>query len=410
MKILMITQWFNPEPNLKGLSFAKELIKCGHEVQVLTGFPNYPEGKIYDGYKLSILKKEIIDGVEIFRVPLYPNHDNSGFKRALNYLSFGLSSSIIGLFVVKKPDIIYSYHPPGTVIIPTIIFTTIFRVPYVLDVQDMWPETVAVSGMLSSKIIIKIIGYMCKIMYKCAKRIIVLSPGFKDNLVKKDVNSKKIEVIYNWCDEISYNSDEELSVFDKNIYHKLSNKFNFIYAGVMGKAQSLSTILHTASLLKNRLTKLQFVLVGGGVELEQLKDKALKMNLNNVIFIKRQPVSYIKNILEFADVLLVHLKDDPLFRITIPSKTQFYMKTGKPILMAVKGNAGELIKKSNCGFVCQPDDPIDISKAVEKFYFMKPKELNNLGSNAYKYYVDNLSMKKGVKKMINVFENVLKIQ
>ena len=141
IRVLLLTQWFDPEPTFKGLVFARELVRQGFEVEVLTGFPNYPGGKLYPGYKLKCLQREHIDGVHITRVPLYPNHDQSALKRVLNYSSFAASALFYGLFVAKRADVIYAYHPPLTVGVVASIMRVFLRIPVVYDIQDMWPDT-----------------------------------------------------------------------------------------------------------------------------------------------------------------------------------------------------------------------------------------------------------------------------
>ena len=201
MKIQIITQWFDPEPTFKGLLFAKELAKRGNNVEVITGFPNYPEGKVYDGYKISALQKEEIEGVNISRVALYPSHDSSPLKRTLNYLSFFASSLIYGLFIAKKTDVIYAYHPPLTTVLSAIIIGKLRRIPVVIDIQDLWPDTLKATGMINSNFALSLVSKICDFTYKQAKEIVVLSPGFKKLLVERGVPENKITVIYNWCDE-----------------------------------------------------------------------------------------------------------------------------------------------------------------------------------------------------------------
>ena len=198
-RILYITQWFDPEPMSRGLSFAEKLRQKGFDFEILTGFPNYPLGKIYKGYTLKLFQKETLNKFLINRVFLYPSHDKSSLRRAMNYISFAISATLFGIFKIKRPKVIYAYHPPLTVGICAVILKLYFRVPLIYDIQDMWPDTLKATGMLSNKFIIKIIYYLCKLVYSLSDEIIVLSPGFKRLLIKRGVSSKKINVIYNWA-------------------------------------------------------------------------------------------------------------------------------------------------------------------------------------------------------------------
>ena len=201
MKILFLTQWFEPEPTFKGLLFARELAARGHEVEVLTGFPNYPGGKVYPGYRIRPWVREQIDGIDMLRVALYPSHNNSGLHRALNYLSFALSAAVIGTALIRKPDVVYVYHPPITVGFAATVIGFFRRTPFVYDIQDLWPDTVAASGMMSNPAALALLGKLCNFVYRRARHITVLSPGFKEQLVGRGVPPDKIDVIYNWCDE-----------------------------------------------------------------------------------------------------------------------------------------------------------------------------------------------------------------
>src|SRR5690606_2008039 len=209
IRILLITQWFDPEPTFKGMVFARELVKQGFKVEVLTGFPNYPGGKIYPGYKIKLFQKESIDGVTITRVPLYPSHDKGALGRALNYMSFALTSMLYGLFFAKRPSVIYAYHPPLTVGISAAIIRFFRRAPMVYDIQDMWPDTLRATGMLSNERVLRGISRACDWVYKKADQLVVLSPGFKRLLIERGVPESKIEVIYNWCAEYSMPTSED---------------------------------------------------------------------------------------------------------------------------------------------------------------------------------------------------------
>ena len=166
VKILLLTQWFDPEPTFKGLLFAKTLRDKGYDVEVLTGFPNYPGGKVYKGYKISLYQKEIIDGIIIHRVPLYPSHDGSALKRIFNYVSFSLSSILIGLIKTRNIDVIYSYHPPLTTALSAVILGFFKRIPFVVDIQDLWPDTLIATGMINNKKVLNVINFFVSLYIK----------------------------------------------------------------------------------------------------------------------------------------------------------------------------------------------------------------------------------------------------
>lgn len=405
-RILLLTQWFYPELSFKGLTFAKELRKLGYEVQVLTGFPNYPGGKVYNGYKIKLFHREVIDEILVFRVPLYPSHDNNVLHRIANYTSFALSAAFIGFFGIKRPDIIYAYHPPATIGFPALFFRLIYRVPLVYDIQDLWPDTLATTGIKNYKIVFWMIEKWCQLIYSQAAKIVVLSPGFKNILIERGVPEQKIELIYNWCAEEHLKSSARNESLAQEL--GMAGRFNIVFAGNLGKVQALSSVLAAARLLQNKLPKIQFVFVGGGIEVALLKKKKIEQNLTNVRFLPWRPMSEIGNVLNLADVLLVHLKDVPLFKITIPGKTQAYMAAGRPILLGVRGDAAALVEKASAGLACTPEDPQDIARVVEKFYNMPREKLEQMGQNGKSFYSNELSLAVGVRRFDNIFRSVIK--
>lgn len=401
MKILLLMQWFDPEPTFKGLAFARELKRLGHQVEVLTGFPNYPGGKVYPGYRITWLQRETIDGISIIRVPLYPNHDTSAIKRVFNYLSFAASAALFGPLLVKSADIMYVYHPPATVALPAMVLKLLRGIPFVYDIQDLWPDTLAATGMLNNSKVLKLVDSWCRFVYRKADHLVVLSPGFAKKLHDRGVPDEKVSVIYNWCDE------SQIVVMDRSNAAKsepnMVGRFNVVFAGTMGKAQALDTVLEAAALISVQYPLVQFVFIGGGIEVERLKQMQCQKGLTNVLFLPRRPMSTISSVLNLADALLVHLKDDPLFAITLPSKTQAYLAIGRPVIMAVRGDAAELVNKAQAGIVCPPESATELAGAIERLVNMTTEAREQLGKNGMIYYQRELSLKVGVKRFEQLF-------
>jgi glycosyltransferase involved in cell wall biosynthesis len=402
MKILLISQWFNPEPTFKGLSFALELMSRGHEVQVLTGFPNYPGGKVYDGYKICIYQHQIMQGIHVHRVPLYPNHDQSVIKRIANYLTFALAASIAINFVMSRPDVAYVYHPPLTTSMPAIVQKLFRGVPFVYDIQDLWPDTLVSTGMILRKWQLSMISKWCNCVYKSASILTVISEGFKKKLIERGVPERKIRVIHNWCEETS--GTKQCGKGEKPALFQ--NRFTIMYAGNFGKAQGLEIVLEAAKIVEATAPKLQFVLIGSGVEGERLKAQATNMKLTNVVFYSRLPMSEIASFMENADAFLVLLRADPLFKITIPSKTQAYMAIGKPIIMAVEGDAANLVASARCGVTCDSGNATALASAVMGMSKKPKAELELMGRSGKSFYESQLSLSKGVSHFENIFQEV----
>lgn len=402
MRILFLTQLFNPEPNhLKGLSFAKALVDLGHEVEVLACYPNYPGGKIYPDYRQRLYMRENIDGIPIIRVPLYPSHDDSGLRRIACYSSFALSAATIGASLVKRADVVHVYQGPASLALPAFVLRYLRGIPFIYDIQDIWPDCIAASGMLNNRHILNAVNRWCNAAYKAASRIVVLSPGFKDALISRGVPSEKVEVIYNWCEENQASPATRDEEFRK--YLGFSGRFVVLYAGTMGGVQSLDTVLEAAVRLEKQNPTVLFAFMGGGVEKERLRAKASA--LSNVRFLPRQPVTEVGRYFAAADALLIHLKRDPLFRITIPQKTQAYMAAGRPIIIGVEGNAADLIANANAGISCQPENPESIANAINAMAHLPTAEREQMGMNGLKFYYDRLCFKVGIRKYDQLFRS-----
>jgi colanic acid biosynthesis glycosyl transferase WcaI len=399
-RIVLLTQWFDPEPTFKGIIFARKLIEQGYEVEVITGFPNYPGGKVYPGYKISLLQRESIQDIEVTRVPLYPSHDGSAIKRILNYVSFAITSAFYGIFMMKQADVMYVYHPPLTSGVSAAVIRFFRKIPVVYDVQDMWPDTLRATGMVSNEAVLGVVSKICQSVYKNVDKIAVLSPGFKDLLVERGVPANKIQLIYNWCDESALAISE--GVLPENFPD--SDKFTILFAGTMGKAQALDAVIAAAAIVQNLNSNITFVFVGGGVEVAHLQELVTAKKLNNVVFIPRVPMSQVGAMLQKADALLVHLRKDPLFEITLPSKIQAYMSTAKPILVAVAGNATSIIEKAQCGLVAEPENPQSIANSAILLANMSSTDLAIMGKAGRGFYDAKMSIDVGVASFIKLFE------
>jgi colanic acid biosynthesis glycosyl transferase WcaI len=402
MRILMLTQWFQPEPSFKGLPFAVALRDRGHDVEVLTGFPNYPEGVIYPGYRIRPWQREEMKGIRVTRVPVYPSHDRHGIGRILNYLSFGASAGILGPWLVKKPDIVYVYNLV-TLGPAARLLRWINGCKIVLDVQDLWPESVASSGMMRNRWLLRILSRWCRAEYNCPDRVVVLSPGFKKNLVARGVPEERVEVVWDWCDESTFPLPAQEQAGPPT--PGSTSRFNIVYAGTMGLMQGLDTVVEAARKLAYREPRVLFTLVGSGVEVDRLRQNAL--DLANVQFLPRKPMAEIGAILAQADALLVHLKEDPLFEITIPSKVPTYLHAGRPMLCGVKGDAAELVLRAQAGITFHPENADSLVEAVLNMLSLSRETRRTMGDNGKRFYREHLSLETGVSRLEALFESLL---
>jgi glycosyltransferase involved in cell wall biosynthesis len=403
-RLILLTQWFDPEPTFKGLVFARALAVRGYEVEVVTGFPNYPGGKMYPGYKILPIQRTTIDGVAVTRLPLYPSHDAGAVGRILNYVSFFLSAWLYLTFAARRADIVYAYHPPLTVGLAAVGAKFFRRTPTVLDIQDIWPDTLTATGMIGNARALRLVGALCRWVYKRVSHIVVLSPGFRRLLIKRGVPEAKITVIPNWADEVAIGS-AATTVAVPN----LPGKFRLLFAGNIGRAQKLDIVLDAAALLQDVRPDIAVILLGSGLEVPRLRSRTNAEGIYNVHFLPPVPMAKVGAYLAAADALLVHLRNDPLFAITIPSKTQAYLAAGRPLIMGVAGDAADITKAAAAGLVVPPEDAQALASAIKKLADMPPEGRAAMGKAGRRYYDTYLSLDHGVAAFDAVFRLVMRV-
>ena len=406
LQITVLSQLFDPENSIKGAQFLARLKLSGLEISVVTTFPSYPAGKLYPEYpRQHCIKTESLKGVPIVRLPTYINRSSSIIKRSLSYLTFGFVS-LVYLLLKKKPDLLYIYYPPLIGGIVGLFLKTFFRVPYIYEVQDLWPEALEAAGKLNeTSYMYKLIDRLINRIYGSASAIVVQSNGFKDVLITKGVSSQKIHCIYNWTNE--YDEVGVSPVCGNSELFK-TDKFNILYAGNFGPAQDLSNVLKAACLIDrtNCAKPVHFWLLGGGLQREALKNEMLLLGLSNVTFIDWVPAKEAAELQCRADALLVHLAADSIYEITLPQKLQAYMFIGKPVLLCVAGEAVTILKSGQFGVSAKPGDPQALSDAAVTLSKMTQDELLNLGSKAKIFYQENMSMQKGVYKTVLAIKSI----
>jgi len=383
MRILYLTQWFEPEPVFKGMDFAKGLAAEGLTVTVVTGFPNYPVGKLYPQYRMRWCSTEQHDGITVKRLPLYPSHDRSVVRRALNYISFAASATVYCLAVGHRWDVIYVYHPPLTAALAGVISGWVRRRPVIVDVQDLWPDSLTATGMMRRGWGTRMLGALAGFVYRRARFLIVQSEGFGKVLRRRGVPAEKILTIYNWADESAVAVS---SAANGNVPALSKQHFNVMFAGTIGLAQGLDAVLDAAKLLADRAPHVRFVLAGDGADLPRLRHRILQEAIGNVELIGAVPRSEVAKLLQQADALLVSLKADPLFSVTVPSKTQFYLASGKPILIAATGEAAHLVEAAGAGIAVAPGDGAALAEAAMQLASMSSDERAAMGDSGARYY------------------------
>jgi colanic acid biosynthesis glycosyl transferase WcaI len=391
LRILYLVQFFEPEPMIKGASFVRALAAAGHHVEVVTGFPNYPVGKLYPGYRLSLHKAEIVEGVPVHRVPLYPSHGTSSLGRILNYFSFVASVTVYGIFFARKFDVIYAYPPPTVALAATVI-GAIRRRPFILDVQDLWPDSVLKSGMAGTGRMAGVLSAMCRLLYRRATRILVQSRGIAATIVERGADPAKIDVVYNWADEDAARARGELDVATL----VPADRFNIVYGGNLGRVQGLDTLVRAAHRAQREVPSLRLLLIGNGTEGANLRALVADLGATNVDIHSGVPRTQIGDVFAAADVLALHLLDDPLFEITIPQKTQFYMAMSKPVLIGVRGEAASFVEAARAGIVVPPGDVEAIATTMVAFARMSPDERSAMGRRGLEAYRRDFSFASAI--------------
>jgi glycosyltransferase involved in cell wall biosynthesis len=395
VKICLVTQWFDPEGGSAAIpgSIARSLQRRGHDVHVVTGFPNYPQGKLYDGYRMRLWAREVVGGVRVTRLPLYPSHDRSAARRALNFVTFMLSASTFGAFFARKEQVALVYSTPGTVGLAGVVLRRVFRRPFVLYVQDLWPDTVTASGMVPprlSGLVQRLLDPFCILVYRAAGRIAVNSPGMKDRLVERGVASDRVDVVFNWVDE---------QVFAPLEPDLRDGVFDLMYAGNLGDVQGLDTAVQAMALLSDA-PQVHLRLVGDGVARPRLEALARKLGVDSrVHFEGARPVTQMAQVLSSAHAQLICLSDDPLFHITTPSKLQAILACGRPVVTSGPGDVARLTQASGAGLVVPPGDPAALARAVLELAAMPTGELEAMGDRGRAYYESHLSEAVGASRL-----------
>lgn len=376
MHVLYLTQWYPPEPAILQQQLAQTLIERGHHVTILTGFPNYPAGKLYPGYRIKPVQREVLAGVPVVRVPLFPEHSRSALLRIGNYLSFALSAGLLGAGVVSRPDVLFVYHPPLSVGLPAIALSRIWKVPFVYQIQDLWPDTLKSTGMVNNETVLDVVGSVAAMIYREAAAIPVISEGFRQRLLEQGVPASKLHVISNWVDHVLYHPESPDAALAERL--GLAGRFNVMFAGNLGAAQGLETVIEAARLLRGT-PGIQFVFVGDGVAEQELRSRVRQSELSNVLFLGRYSHEGMNKLYALADALLVHLRNDPLFEITVPHKIFSYMAVGKPILCAVGGEAAHTVVNTGAGVACPPQAAERLAETVQMLYAMPEDQRIGMG-------------------------------
>ena len=375
--ILVVTQYFHPEP-FRINDMCLEWVKRGYRVTVLTGIPNYPEGKVYDGYGIGNQRRENWNGVDIIRIPLISRGKGS-VRLALNYLSFVVSGFFWKTFTKVKADIVFSFEvSPMTQVLVGCWYARRKKIPHYLYVQDLWPENVEIVTGIRSKAILGPIGKMVDWIYKNCDLIFATSESFVTEIQKRlHVNKDKVKYWPQYAEEFYRPTEEQNGLVD-------DPAFKIIFAGNIGRAQGLDILPKVAKILKSKKRDVKFVIVGDGREKENFHADIKAHSVEDMfIFVSRKPAKEIPAYLCSCQAAFVSFMDNTLFAKTIPAKLQSYMACGMPIIAAATGETEKIIREADCG-VCSKIGCAE-SLAESIIGLNESKNISRLGENARAY-------------------------
>ncbi len=354
MKILYVSQYFPPEmcaPAARVFELSREWVKLGHEVTVLTGFPNHPIGVVPPEYRGQLLRRETVDGIHVVRTPIYAAPNKGFFRRVANYLSYGASASLVGPFLTECPDVLVATSPQFLAAAAGWWLAALKRVPFVFEVRDLWPRSIVeVGAMKPDSCIIRLLEKMERFLYRRADRIVTVTDSFIDAIRSHGIDRGKISVVPNGVDLELFRPRPRV---EARRAVGLSEGFVATYVGTHGMAHGLDLVLDAAKRVRDR--GIRFLLVGEGAEKSALKARASAEAIGNVQFWDQQPRDRIAQIIAASDVCLALLRDKPLFRKVIPSKIFEFMGAGQPILTTVDGESRAIVERAGAGVFSPPE-------------------------------------------------------
>lgn len=387
MHILVVTQYFWPE-NFRINDLVAGLVDRNHKVTVLTGIPNYPEGSFFPGYGFCSNSSQEYKGCKVLRVPLIPRGKGGGIRLALNYFSFVLSSCILAPIRCRgKYDVIFIFEPsPVTVALPALLLKTLRKIPVMFWVQDLWPESLAATGAVSSSRVLTLVTKIVKFIYDRCDKILITSRSFKKSIELHGVSTEDVLYFPQSAEDVFQIATEKQNVAELD---SIPQGFWIMFAGNIGVAQDFNTIIQSAYKLRE-YADVHWIIVGDGRMREWAENEVRKFGLSKQFhFLGRHPLEVMPSFFSQADALLVTLRKEPIFSLTIPAKVQSYLACGRPIIAALDGEGAKVINDSEAGFSCPAESPDSLAQIVLKMYKKSKSERESMGVKGRIYYEAN---------------------
>ena len=400
MKICIFTNHFYPE-DFKVNDIAFELAKQGYDITVLTAIPDYPKGKFFEGYSLFKRRRELVNGVNVIRLPIIPRGKGGAIRLVLNYVSYFFCLSIFTFFhsFFHTYDRIFVHlTSPFFIGVCARKMARQQKIPLLFWVLDLWPESLISAGGISNPLIIKSQIRMVQKVYNQCDKILISSRGFEKSICEKGDYKDKLVYFPNWAEEVKGAAPIDFDIKEIKPFGE-ENTFIILFAGNIGEAQNLDTVMEAAKLLKEH-KQVKFVFVGDGRRREHLQNLVKEYELEETVFFPgRFPIETMPVFMKAASVLLFSLKDELCFNLTVPAKVQFYMSQGKPILAMINGDGAELVKEADCGIAVNAGDYEALAKAVYSMSEMAKDDLEILGNNGKRFYRNNFTKEQRMNQL-----------
>lgn len=378
MRLLVVSQYFWPE-NFRINDLVAELVRRGHKVTLLTGLPNYPDGEVFSAYRDDPAGYARYEGAEIIRVPLV-SRGRGNLRLMLNYLSFAVSASVVGLWKLRGRhfDAIFTYQlSPVTVGVPAIVLRAVKRAPMAFWILDLWPDTLHAVGMVRSPFLLRVVGKLVTFIYRRCDLILAQSRSFIPKIREFVGDLQRVEFFPSWAEAVFGWQD----VAPAPEVPPASGGFNVMFAGNIGDAQDFPAILNAAEQLKS-WSNIRWLILGDGREASWVRDQIKQRGLqDNVLMLGRFSMERMPSFFKHADALLVSLKDEPIFAMTIPGKLQSYLAAGIPVLAMLNGEGAEVVRRSGAGLTCAAGDHGGLAAAVLRLSQMSEAERQVMGEN-----------------------------
>jgi colanic acid biosynthesis glycosyl transferase WcaI len=413
VKILYVSQYFPPEmgaPSARASELAHHWVQAGHEVSVLTGFPNHPTGEVpaeWCARLRRLIFNEQIEGVNVFRTWLWPLPNRKAHERIRNYASFWLSSSLRGM-ALSRHDVIIATSPQLLVGLTGWWLSRVKNAPFVFEVRDLWPESLTAVGVGDDNSFLHhSLAAIARFLYDHSDHIVVVTEAFKDHLISRwRVASKKISVVENGVETDLFQPSEPAERNSLRVQLGADGRFLVCYVGTMGMAHGLETLLAAAAELRRQRSNVMFLLIGEGAEKDRIKALAHSQGLDNVRFLDQQPREKIPAFISASDACLVLLKKTDVFKTVIPTKMLEFMSCARPVILGVEGQAQQILEAAGGGVVIEPENPHALVKAISMLE-ANPALCADLGQKGRAFILRNFSRAQKALHYIKVLERLL---